>query len=88
MELARKLIRQVVMYQADKMLKKTTTLGLLLLGKWQEYRWTNNNIVSGLLDIMGNCARDTEKGRALLEWVVETVGLVSVHVGFFFSIVD
>ena len=74
-DLVRKLLLQVRNSPRDEVFKASTTMGLMLLGKWMDWRWTNNNISFQLLDMLGKCfkAGDTQ----LLPWVIETLGFVS-----------
>jgi hypothetical protein len=37
----------------DKILRNATTKAMLLIARWQEYRWANNHIISRLLDTLG-----------------------------------
>jgi len=50
---------------------------LLLIGRSQDYRWVNNNIVSRLLTSLGRVWKDTSGDQTLLRWVIETIGLIS-----------
>ena len=74
-ELVRKMLHQVRNSPSAEALKASTTMGLMLLGKWMDWRWTNNNISYQLLEMLGACfkAGDTQ----LLPWVIETLGFVS-----------
>ena len=74
-DLVKKLLHQVQIAPKDNVLKASTTMGLMLLGKWMDWRWTNNHISFQLLDMLGKsfAAGDTQ----LLPWVIETIGFVS-----------
>ena len=74
-DLVKKLLLQVQNAPKDKVLKASTTMGLMLLGKWMDWRWTNNHISFQLLDMLGKsfASGDTQ----LLPWVIETIGFVS-----------
>ena len=71
-QLVLRLIEQVKLRSRDAVFKKSTSLALLLLAKVKEYGWTNNHIVSGLLELLGTYP----VGSTMSEWVVETIGLV------------
>jgi hypothetical protein len=81
-DLVKKLIAQVKAHPADEVLKTSTTMSLLLLAKWQEYRWTNNNMVNRLLEVLSvNLEQEGTEAKGLLQWVLDTIGLVSIYSG-------
>ena len=74
-ELVKKLLLQVRNSPKEENLKASTTMGLMLLGKWMDWRWTNNHISFQLLEMLGKCFKAGD--NQLLPWVIETIGLVS-----------
>ena len=74
-DFVRKLIHQVSVSPKDDVFKASTTMGLMLLGKWMDWRWTNNNISFQLLQMLGKCFKAGD--IQLLPWVIETLGFVS-----------
>lgn len=71
-ELIKQLIKITEDHQENEKLRFATKKALLLIGRWQEYKWTNNHIVSRLLDIL-----KTSKSNAIMLWVIDTIGHLS-----------
>lgn len=62
----------------DHDFRLASTKSLLLLARWQEYRWANNNIVSRLLDVLSSSWSGSDgQSKNLLAWVIDTIGNVS-----------
>lgn len=92
-DLVRHLISQAVNNPEDDRCRSSTCRSLLLLAKCQGYKWTNNHIVTRLLEVLGRCWKDCKgnQGRVgeasatssarttklLFVWVIDTIGNVS-----------
>jgi hypothetical protein len=48
------------------------TQALVLMTKWSDFKWTHNNIIARLLDVLKENPGDMRQ----LVWVVKTLGLV------------
>merc|ERR1719192_2241066 len=77
------LIEQTKNTVDDSFIKESTAKSLLLLAKWQEWKWSHNHIISRLLKVMQKCwdlgskVSNTSKPQQLLTWVIDCIGNVS-----------